>query len=332
MRVMGYDCSYHPVDLKQFQEEILGAATGERPLKALTARAIELEKRRYRAKAWALAAIGVQHEEGAAKKKTKASETTALESDLHVWGRPFFIGASDAEDVSKEIDRWLAAKDDAAVDALARETLKAVAPGLEKKLKPDLGTGLPKGDELASAVLRDFDALPEMFAAVRAGKRSVTLPNGETDDPRSVLASSLLFVAVSLASHFRPGWMSRGYVWPSMMLDEAGLDPAKFFETPAAMLGPLAKEMPFLTQSLEATITENYTTGGYVPARKVGDLRALLAKSEKKLLAKAKKEDWEDHARLSLRKIDEALCDAERRGFPFLEACEVYSGPMGFLN
>jgi hypothetical protein len=47
----------------------------------------------------------------------------------------------------------------------------------------------------------------------------------------------------------------------------------------------------------------------------------------------ARSEGWgEDGAQIYLRGINEAALDAQRRGLGFVEATEVYSGPLGIMN
>jgi hypothetical protein len=347
---MGFDVSYHPVDL-ELVLRLARYVAGQGSIEELVDRACGLELRRFRAKAWGLALINVQHAEhdawreaarkGKTKSKTKkkaddapvAMRTVRVDSNLHVWGRPFLITADEPPEVSTTIDSYLAATTNGEIDSLARQAIKRIAPGLEKELKPELEGGPPAKKELPGIVLRDLDVLPEVYEAARRGKRTMTLPSGDSADPKRVLASSLPLLVLAFTARFRPGWMDRGTVWPSLLMQEARLAPRGFFDPPRALFGALLEELPSsVGKQLSATITENYMVGGLVPAERVPELRRLLLDKREALLGKPRKEGWEEECLVSLRKIDEALADAEERGLPFAEATEVYSGPLGIMN
>lgn len=327
---MGFDCSYHPVDLAFFEDRLIPSLLGEAPLEPLLKEAVALEKLRYRAKAWALGAVAKIRDVPARNAKAD-KPILPIDSNLHVWGRPFFIEASDPAEVSRYIDRYLAARTPAQIDTIAKEVRKRLVPPLD--FEPDMGAGLPAKKELEAAVLNNLDVLCEVVAAYKAGKKTITLPSGNEDTPEHVLMGSYPTIALGFASRFRPGWMDRGLVWPTLLMANARLDTKRFFEPPVPLFGRLFEVFPKLRKAkLRRTIEENYMVGGYVPPERVGELREYLRDESPALLAKPKKEKWEEDAELSLRKLDEALADAEHRGHAFVEATEVYSGPLGMLN
>jgi hypothetical protein len=323
---MGFDCSYHPVDLDFFGERLVPYLLGEASIEPLLKEAVALEKLRFRAKAWALATLTKSQEN---RKGTKAPGT--LDSNLHVWGRPFFIEADDPAEVSGYIDRYLAARTPAQIDAIAKEVKHKLLPALD--VEPDMGAGIPAKKALDSAVLNNLNVLADVVSAYKSGKKTVVLPSGNEDTPEHVLMGSYPTLALTFASRFRPGWMDRGMVWPTLLMANAKLDCRKFFEPPAPLFGTFFEIFPKLRKAkLRRTIEENYMVGGYVPKDRIAELRAHLTEESEALLAKPKKEKWEEDAKLSLQKIDEALADAELRGLAFVEATEVYSAPLGMLN
>jgi hypothetical protein len=125
--------------------------------------------------------------------------------------------------------------------------------------------------------------------------------------------------------------MSRGETWPTSLLDAGDL-PTTAFDAPDDLLGPLSTEFPELSWTSEATITGNYTVGGYVPPARVEAVRTTLHNGGEALLrdvaANLGRADWATE----LRKIDEALALAQHLGYGFCEATEVYSGLEGNLN
>lgn len=321
---MGFDVSYHPVDLG-IMKRVAAYVAGRDDLKSLIAEGCIRETCRFRAKAWALGMLEATREKGQAR----------VDASLHVWGRPFLIEADAPEQVSAAIDRYLAAKTEADVDAIATAHIAKLAPGIA--VAPDMEDGLPKGSELEDLVLRDLNVLPSVFAAAREGKELVALPSGDEVDPAGVLASSYPFLGLAFMARFQPGWMDRGHVWPTLLMGDADLPTKQFFEPPIALFHGVLAELPKATATtivsrLSSGIVENYMTGGFVPAERVGDLRAFLRANREKLLAKPKAEDWADECAVSLQKLDEALADAAARKLAFAEATEIYSGPMGIVN
>jgi hypothetical protein len=254
-----------------------------------------------------------------------------VDSDLHVWGRPFFVTAPDPVAVSEIIDRYLDANLEVA-DAIAKSELGRLDPKLLSSVVPDLDGDLPSDDELAQGIRWKLDLLRRCYAARQAGERSVTLPDGEEADPCELLAREVPLALLEFAANFRPGWMARGLVWPTVLLQEAAIDDAGCFEPPRALVEPIARELADVRFFLEPTITENYMVGGYVPKEKVARFRAHLEQNMERVLDRARDAGWEHDCRSALQKILEALADAERRGLGFAEATEIYSGIQGIMN
>src|SRR4051812_109279 len=118
---MGYDVSYHPVDVDLIRSRVVTYIRGQRDINDLVADAVRLAKVRFRANAWGL---GLWH----LHKETREAASPAVrvpdsfDSDLHIWGRPFFITGATPEEVSEGIDRYTAATAET-VDDVAREML-----------------------------------------------------------------------------------------------------------------------------------------------------------------------------------------------------------------
>jgi len=349
--LVGFDISYHPVDVAFIQQRLLSYVMGEGSIDEAAETAARLAAIRFRANAWGLGALKAcrpprdterpQKKPGLfsrlfGKPAAIAPETPApsppceFEADLYVWGRPFFITRHDAEEVSGAINLYLEATPDT-VDSIAREMLKTLAPALVDTVEPDM-TGTAPDDELVKEDIRNqLDQLRGAYAALETG-RKIPTPDGQEVSPEDFLAQFVPLTILSLASQFRPGWMARGHVWPTEMLSKADLDSREFFEPAHAIFQPLIERVPNVTRFLEPTITSNYTLGGFVPADRVTPLRQFLQHNREQILAPTVKDDWGDYGSLCLGKILEALHDAERRKIAFIEASEVYSGPMGIIN
>jgi hypothetical protein len=398
---MGFDVSFHPVDLRLIHERLVPYIMGIGSIDDLVEHAVRIARIRHRANAWGLGALKLTedseedldydaleqrledgdelsdglddldeealaladdlppeslrdpdapyteelegsgiilspsfadgHRESTARGNGQPERLPLVDSDLHVWGRPFFVTAPDPLAVSQVIDRYLDASLEVA-DAIAKAELGRLDPELAAVVSLELEGDAPADEELAQGIRWKLDLLRRCYQARRAGQPSVTLLDGEEADPSELLAREVPLALLEFAANFRPGWMARGIVWPSVLLLEAELDDAGCFEPPRVLVEPLSRELADVSFFLEPTITENYMVGGYVPPSKVPLLRAHLEKHSERVLARSREAGWEPECKSALRKILEALSDAERRGLGFAEATEIYSGIQGIMN
>ena len=340
---MGFDVSFHPVDVRLIQDRIFPYVRGEGDLSDLVANAVRIARVRFRANAWGLGVLDLQHAQADAKRSKKKGnkgmkdpgaqpELAAppvpdpFHSDLYVWGRPFFITVP-SDQVSAAIDRYLAARPED-VDGIAEEMIRLIDPALVGHVKPNEGGTLPDDASLARGIIREIDFLREAFPKLRTGG-TVKAPDGETYDARELFAGSLPLAVLTFAAAVQPGWMARGYVWPTSYISEAGLDDGGLFETPeslfAPFFGPLGIEAEF-----EDTITQNYMVGGYVRPENVSLARRWLEDHAEELVQESDGDSPETD--VDFQKILEAVRDAELRKMGFAEATEIYSGIMGIMN
>jgi hypothetical protein len=343
---VGYDVSAHPVDVELIQKRILPYIRGEGNLSDLVETAVRLAQVRFRANAWGLGLLNLSHAEADPKrakpKKAKAGAKKkpaarpkqlvpdTFDSDLHVWGRPFFI-TTPPEHVSDANDRYLAATP-RQVDAIAQDMLRQLNPDLVGKVEPDTDGKLPGPKKLAEGVLRPLDFYRAAYPKLKSGE-PLELPDGEQVEARELFLHSLPLDVVTFAANFQPGWMGRGYVWFTAFIDRANLDAGKLVTSAAPLFEPLLKEVKGFAKAFEPTITSNYTLGGYVRPETVPVFREWMEDNAGKMIAACVAEDWDEAgARQAFQKVMEALRDAESRGMGFLEAAEVYSGPMGIMN
>ncbi len=357
---MGFDTSYHPIDVRFFHERLFPFVRGEGSIDDLVEAAVRTAKVRFRANAWGLGLAKLRSESVSRRAKERKPapppkkpgafarlfgkappaappppeplppdpELGELDSQLHVWGRPFLIGGHTSAEVSAAIDQYSRAAPDA-VDAMAAEAIRQIAPALAAKVVPD-GAVLPPDADIARGIRWKMDLFRDAHSALAAGGK-VALPSGEQGDPGELFATAFAFAALQFACHFRPGWMARG-IWPSRLVEEAGLALPAWWETPAPLFEPLLAKLPRIGEHFDRTIQENYTLGGYVRPEHVGELKQFLHDHRGELAGPAKRDGWLDDCERELRKIEEALDDALLRKAGFCEATEVYSGPLGVMN
>jgi hypothetical protein len=324
---MGFDVSFHPVDVELIQQRLLPYVEGQGTIDDLVLDAVRLAKVRYRAKAWALGLLHYQEAKAKGKPSKKTvpampADSPAFDSQLHLWGRPFFITVDRPDQVSRAIDHYLAAKPNE-VDALAADMLRILDPELVDIVKPKQEGQLPEDAALAEHLRHEMDLFRECYQA-RGQKKKVRLPDGRLASPREMFRHHFPLAILSFAAQFRPGWMARGHVWPTCLLEELGLELPPYFTSPASLFKPILEKVPEIGRNLENTISANYMVGGYIPPDNASDLRIFLEEH----LDKAKNPEY----RVTYQKILEAVQDAEREHMGFAEASEIYSAPMGVLN
>jgi hypothetical protein len=321
---MGYDTSFHAIDLGLVQTRLLPFIAGqgsEHDLDDLLAQAVALRKVRFRAKAWALGALSA----------ARARGIDGLDPSIHVWGRPFFVVADGADEVVEAVLAWLATPLDE-VDSRAKQMADRLAPGLGDAIEPDTGGHLPADENLRAGFIGRLKLLRAATGAARAGARTVrAAPNGKEYDAVGLLAREVPFSVLLLASELTPGWMSRGPTWPTRLYEKAGLSPENF-SAPHPLYALLRDSLPSVDWFAESTITQNYMVGGLVRPEQVAAARVGLATQHDELLAPASAEGWGDSCAKELTKIDESLALAARLGLGFCEATEIYSGFEGDLN
>lgn len=310
---MGFDTSHHPVD-----EAIAGRALAHilqgAPIDDLVAEGVRIAKVGFRANAWGL---GLTRVEGVA----------GFDAHLHVWGRPFFITKDEA--IGESIDRYLAASVDQ-VDAIAREMIAHLDPALADRVTPDEGGRLPDDAGLAAQIGGTLGLLRRAWEDVETNA-VIELPSGDRAPARELLEREVPFAVLRFVADLRPGWMDRGYLWPTSLLAEAKVGGAEHFGPPSPLLGAVG-EHPALSCFAPPTITENYMVGGYLPPQSVSAVRALVERERETLEAVYDEGGVNEPMRTSVRKLREALADADERGFAFCEATEIYSGFSGIMN
>ncbi|MEM8982125.1 MAG: hypothetical protein AAGC71_03805 [Pseudomonadota bacterium] len=344
---MGYDISYHPVDIQYLESTVFPYILGETDSDALFDRPTKIVQARFQANAWGLGLLGRYHEQNrreyewnsqnAIKKaalklagKKPPERELEFESDIYVWGRPFFISDASAAEVAASIERYLNATDLAAVDALAQQAINDKWPQLAGAIQPKFEQEPPTESDFRNEVSWKIVLMRDAVAALRAGTE-VKTPDGESMDPAECIEAYLQHAAMEFAAITRPGWMTRGYVWPTYLCDLGGL-PTTVFESSQKPFSGFLEKLPEAKLRDDDAISENYMLGGYVPAAELPQLKQLFAEGRDEIIAAATKEGWEYDCKVTLQKLDETIHYCEVNNLGLVEAAEIYSGPMGIMN
>lgn len=360
---MSYDYSCHPVDVSMIRDRIVPYVMGQVTIDDLLEQAVGNVITRYRANTWGLAVCGVEQRLVENLKQDENTGLPGFESDLHVWGRPFFNVAEDmdtsfevmeaylklsgqpVENVDEIVQSMLSVLDDfqdQLDNGLSDEAWGHVNdcyPLEQRLIRDDEGfdynrTDIRKMVENPLAILRD------VYRNLGKGPINITLHGVESEVIPEDVISQVFFECISFSSQIIPGWMGRGHYWPTRMFEEIQVNVSHIFERPTELFAPLIEKVPYLEAYLETSIVENYSIGGYVPPEKMKLFIKLLEKYKNDLIFvwEEKKREEAVYVDMPLKlkapylKIYEPAVYAERNGLGFIEASEIYSAVSGAMN
>lgn len=237
---MGLDISAHPIDTALFRDRLVPFVQGQGAVDDLIERAVALAAVRHRANSWGLGAYNVQRaftdaqREAApkvvhsyerpvsqpsllgrlfgAKAKTVTESYEApdpvpglpgFDTDLAIWGRPFFIVADDEATTLADFERYLAlaGQGEAAVDVLGQEMIARMEAmrvrvptdahpavlAAARNFPPFPQVAQPDGESRFSAprteraLRKQIETLRDIYAA-RGTKKTFDLEENEGDE------------------------------------------------------------------------------------------------------------------------------------------------------
>ncbi|PQO39057.1 hypothetical protein C5Y96_04125 [Blastopirellula marina] len=370
---MGWDISYHPVDIKWIHKRVLPYVQGHGTLDDLMDDALRIAKVRQRSNAWGLGLMRLQHKVNDAQREARDKRNQSrgmfqkllgsnkpendpslafglpgFSTDRCVWGAPFFICEGDLAKVSELVDQYLGATEDT-VDEIARGQLVCVDRHIDQAVHADrireiIGGSVventhPKSEEselddqaIIHSVRWKMDLFRDAYQAYGTGQK-VRDSQGQEHDPKGLFASDFPLAVLEFAAFFRPGWMARGYGWPTLLLEEASIKSTLWFKKPTPLFAPLLHNVPEIDECLTSAIEQNYSLGGYIPAELVPEFSNNFEVYLPEIRAQKLSQKWTDaDLQPYVEGIRWALQDAKRRGLGFVEATEVYSGPFGIMN
>lgn len=310
---MGYDTNFLILDPRAVEvcsAYVLGDAS-EIDLRPWAEYAMMMRVIRHRAKAWAL----------------KAPRQGALDSTVHVWGRPFLTAGQTADEVAARVQQWLGSSP-ANVDDLARENLRAIwhdQPNVDALIaQSDPGDDWLRltPDDLRYEVCGQLDRLRSAVKAYESGRGSDPAPDSAGDQSNTELLERACFnFTVNVVSH-SPGWMSRGNTIASISFWGGDRFP---------LAAKLESRLPGLTVQAEAFTPENYCMGMTVGPKDLDMLPQEVTDDYVRVFADQLRGD-EEYARKELTKMVESVVTARTLKWGWCEASEVYSGAEGRMN
>lgn len=246
----------------------------------------------------------------------------AVDPDLHLRGRPFFVTEDSPEKVASVVDDYLGAGTPAAVDLLVRGQLSRLDPDLAEqvRLDADQGSGWDGADR--AALLDRLRGVRDLARAALVGE-TWSDRGGRPEAAREVLSRELPWRAVSLHSRAAPFWIARDVDGLGELCRAAGVESPDCL-IPAWCLFPAACEtFPRLQEALTMDVRRPGDVGGYVPPGRVEELLEFLACCGAVIIRAATRAGEGPACSMLLKKIRECARYALRRGRGYLEASGI---------
>jgi len=308
---MGYDIGFHAIDKKDVDSAI-AYVSGKNDILDYLEKAGEVAKSRYIANAWGLASMKI---------------TEDFNSNLYIWGRPFFV--TDNENTESIIKKYISANEVEA-NEIAKSQIKLLVSDESKFKVPDTSK-MPSSDDFKHNASWKLNLFKSAFSAIKNDEKTIKDPNGNEHDPYSLFLTDFHLSLIDSIAYSSPTWMTRGHVWPSLLLaDVAGN--VDFFEPSSIFTKAIKDELTELRFDEDASIRQNYRLGGVVAPKNLDLFKNTITENYDKMLEKAKKEDWEEYLELALKKINECIDYCINNDLYFVESSDIYSAPMGIIS
>ena len=248
---------------------------------------------------------------------------TAIDPELHLYGRPFFIGEESVERVSAVVHEYRVAQGTAAAEAAVIEQLARLDPSFPGAFPPgELGDAEPDLSYRAD-LLREMRALFDLAAAARKGE---TWKGGTGTRARtavSVLLEDGAWRAVCLHARALPFWQGREVDGLETICRAAKIDPPACLKPAHALFTETCQEFPGFSEALPLEIASERGVGAYVAPGEMDDLLDFLTNAGAAVIRAASKHGEGPACTVLLRKIRECASYARKHGLGYLEAAGI---------
>jgi hypothetical protein len=246
----------------------------------------------------------------------------AVDPDLHLNGRPFFVTEVSAARVVATVDRYRSAPSPRVADAIAKEQLERLDPELARALAPEDGTDLSADLQYRSDLLAALAQIHGLAAAARAGELS---REEETAGQPSaeVLSSELPWRAASLHARVVPFWTARDVDGLETICRAARVPAPETLVPARRLLASACEEFPGLGASLHLEIGSPRDLGAFVAPGDVPEILDFLNLNGARIIQAAARHDEGPACTTLLRKIKECAAYAAEHGLGYLEASGI---------
>lgn len=268
-----------------------------------------------------------------------------FDSQIHVWGRPFFI--YDDKDINSIINQYLLADTETA-ELLAQKQLNAMREGLHTDITPNY-EDISNCDDISNEILWKIDLFKDAYRKLGTNELVCINKEQNTNDsksdlqfegvtqapneiePEELFRSDFFFCLIESASRPQPTWMDRGYVWPSRLLSEIGVN-LPYAKTAESLIDYSLLNISHLQFNLDTTINENYSIGAIISPADMEKFQADLYNNTEKIMAKANEEGWLEQCVFTLAKLFDCIDYCRNHSCYFVESSDIYSAPMGIIS
>jgi len=263
-------------------------------------------------------AVALDHKVDLATRKA----LKAFDPELHLHGRPFFIGEESVERVATVVHEFRMSHGTAAAEAAILEQLA--------KLDPSFPAAFPPGDEDAEPdasyradLLRDMRALYDLAAAARKGDTWAGGSGTRARSAVSVLMDEGPWRAVRLHARAVPFWQGREVDGLETVCRAAKIEPPACLKPAHALFAETCQEFPGFSEGLPLEIASERGVGAYVAPSQVDELLEFLTSTGAAMIRAASKYGEGPACTVLLRKIRECASYARRHGLGYLEAAGI---------
>jgi len=337
--------SFHPIDLKFFDELIAPLVAGRKvnPEDFLR-RAPRMRQNGWVARGFAVAMA--QWAEGAEAPKADPTASPwkrlranleridykpdelarhaarVFDPDLHLDGRPFLIGEGSAERVAAAVDAYLAAETDVAAEKIAREQLARLDAELAREIEPadipELASELGYRSDLLGLLTKIY----ELGRLAREGRGWVDA-EAPPRPAAEALPDELPWRAVSMHARVTPFWIGRDVDGLETICRAAGVRAPDCLGPAWRVFAEACEAFPALKDSLGLELKRARDVGAFVGPSEVPELVQFLADHGARIITAATRGGEGAMATALLRKIKECAVYAQRHGFGYLEASGI---------
>jgi len=337
--------SFHPVDLSFFDGLISPLVAGQKVnpdgflQQAAQLRRTAWSARRFASAFEQLAALSAPPEADPAASRWQRLRTNlekidyrpdplavkasrALDPDLHLEGRPFFIAEGSAEKVAAAVDAYTGAVTEAGIEKVARDQLSRIDARLASSLEPAEIPELSSDPGYRSDVLRLLTKIHDLARFAREG-RSFADDNAAPRPAMDALPEELPWRALSMHARRTPFWIAKDVDGLETICRAAGVRAPDCLAPAWRVYAEACAAFPALRDALGLELARPRDVGAFVAPGEIDQLLQFLAEHGARIINAAARGGEGPMATALMRKIKECAVYAHRHGFGYLEASGI---------
>jgi hypothetical protein len=253
---------------------------------------------------------------------TSVRVARAVDPELHLRGRPFFITEGSSDRVATFVDEYRNAKSESEVEGLALEQLVRLDPQLGRAVKPDEGGESVSKLSYRSDVLRCLKDIHDLARAAAAGD-TWAAPGQRRRTALEALASELPWRAVRLHSLAVPFWIAHNVDGLETICRAAGVAAPDVLVPAWRLFGEACERFPSLRERLGCEVRQARDVGAFVSPADVPRLLSFLNAEGARIIQIATRHGEGPACATLLRKIRECASYAASHSMGYLEASGI---------